>query len=378
VQLHNSPGHGITATINLPPALLTAEPHTGAPGDTAPGAPQLHTTFDPPTMEPEVDGDASAEPTYAGAAPGGPTAGAPGAPPAALAGAGQADATHTASGLAKRPRRANGIDTGRPSAPPVLPDNDLLEQLSQYTDQVQDRPEPAAPSGPFGPTPPDRRVPTAPATRGTPLSPATGTPALSHMPPFPVTPPAGTSWPTPGGPRGTTPRVTGRHDQLPPQPTHRPQRPQTPSGVSGQTASGLARRVRGAQLPNTAPVSLRRGGSATRPAGGRGERRGPLPPPPNPFAPDFGSEPSEGDASVPVEPRVDEPMVDDAAPSAPAPAPTPAPAEPDAQGSAAKDVYGFLSDFTAGVQRGLDESSTPPRQPDGSSGSGDGDRTDGA
>ena len=46
VTLHNSPGHGITATINLPPTLLTTESATGEV-DTAPGAPELTSEFIP-------------------------------------------------------------------------------------------------------------------------------------------------------------------------------------------------------------------------------------------------------------------------------------------------------------------------------------------
>jgi hypothetical protein len=69
------------------------------------------------------------------------------------------------------------------------------------------------------------------------------------------------------------------------------------------TAGGLARRVRGAQLPTTEPVRMRRS--------------------PEPSAPP--------------------------APPAPRPVRTPQ------QQRTADDVYSFLSNFTAGVQRGLAE-----------------------
>ena len=81
------------------------------------------------------------------------------------------------------------------------------------------------------------------------------------------------------------------------------------------TSGGLARRVRGAQLPTTEPVRMRR-------------------------APE---------------------------PSAPRPAPTAPTARTPEQRRKADDVYSFLSSFTAGVQRGLreatpdDPADEPPR-----------------
>jgi hypothetical protein len=105
-----------------------------------------------------------------------------------------------------------------------------------------------------------------------------------------------------GGPTGNGP---GRSGAPPPQ-----QRLDPSSG--GTTPGGLARRVRGAQLPTTQPVSLRRGSehAAAGTGGyGRDDRR---------------AANGNGDA-----------VTDDDGP--------------------AKDVYSFLSSFTAGVQRGLDE-----------------------
>jgi signal transduction histidine kinase len=127
-------------------------------------------------------------------------------------------------------------------------------------------------------------------------------------------------------------------DTIPPTPARRPgggQRrgPQPPSGPpldpgsGGTTTSGLARRVRGAQLPTTQPLSLRRAGAQAaepaRPAPANGPAAAPL-------------------ARAPAQPP------------AHAPAPPP-PARKTGPEGAAKDVYSFLSNFTAGVQRGLDE-----------------------
>jgi hypothetical protein len=88
------------------------------------------------------------------------------------------------------------------------------------------------------------------------------------------------------------------------------------------TAGGLTRRVRGAQLPANAPVSLRRAQAAP-----------------------------GADSAYP-------------APSAVAPDATGSPSRASAQTPSADAVYDFLSSFTAGVQRGLDDASrgdaTPP------------------
>jgi hypothetical protein len=148
----------------------------------------------------------------------------------------------------------------------------------------------------------------------------------------------------------------------PPGPLGRPPLvpPATP-GDPGQTAAGLTRRVRGAQLPNTQTVSLRRssgditGGRRTAPRPG-GPGPTPLPPLPDGGAVGgpFGRTPTGQNPVV----RPSQP------PSAPRPQPQPpaAPEEPDegwASERSAKDVYGFLSDFTAGVQKGLDETKKP-------------------
>jgi hypothetical protein len=111
-----------------------------------------------------------------------------------------------------------------------------------------------------------------------------------------------------------------------------PRRPsQVPQGSNGpHTASGLTRRVRGANLPTTEPLSLRRTGEQPRvaegPVGGYG--RTPVPPPRG-----EGSGNGHGGSGA----RHDD--------------------------SSARDVYSFLTSFTAGVQRGLDEAKRHPKNP---------------
>jgi hypothetical protein len=81
-------------------------------------------------------------------------------------------------------------------------------------------------------------------------------------------------------------------------------------------------------MPTTEPLSLRRGT-------GGGQRQGPGGPSSTPFA---ASPPSSGDRSRSGR---------SSAPEVPA---------SNGDHRAADEVYGFLSSFTAGVQRGLDES----------------------
>jgi hypothetical protein len=128
------------------------------------------------------------------------------------------------------------------------------------------------------------------------------------------------------------------------------------------TASGLARRVRGAQLPQTQPIGLRRNAP--------------------PAAPPAAAPPAAAPQGVPAAPLADggrgtTPSVQPSGPFAP-------PADnrhhpdgrddgvaaggvssSDAETRSAKDVYSFLSSFSAGVQRGLDEArgdSTTPEE----------------
>jgi hypothetical protein len=98
----------------------------------------------------------------------------------------------------------------------------------------------------------------------------------------------------------------------------------------------LARRVRGAQLPNTATPSLRRGpGLSPQPGDDPGSSNGG----------DTATPPAAADPAWPATPQT--------GPSA---------ADGWANQSSAKTVYNFLSDFTSGVQRGLEESSPEDEQ----------------
>jgi hypothetical protein len=109
------------------------------------------------------------------------------------------------------------------------------------------------------------------------------------------------------------------------------------------TASGLARRVRGAQLPQTQPVGLRRPGEPAAAPGGA---------PTGPVTVGGHAPAVSGPASAPLAPPADNrhhaASRDDAAAAGGV-------SSSDAQTRSAKDVYSFLSSFSAGVQRGLDE-----------------------
>jgi hypothetical protein len=85
--------------------------------------------------------------------------------------------------------------------------------------------------------------------------------------------------------------------------------------------------VRGAQLPSTQPLNLRRGTGSAGQAPGAGQS--------NPFSPG------------PVQPSDRQRAGRSSTPETPA---------SNGDHRAADEVYGFLSSFTAGVQRGLDES----------------------
>ncbi|HEY3143480.1 MAG TPA: hypothetical protein VGJ86_20255, partial [Acidimicrobiales bacterium] len=189
VTLHNSPGHGITATINVPPTLLTELPEsmTGAPAqsDGAPGAPELRATM--PTAPMTVVDSAPLEDV-----PVAPFADVPAA----------AATTQTTSGLAKRTPRSPGSADGPTTRPAETPSDDLLRTLSQYTTNRQDQPDtpadspiPAAPAASSSPPPP----PPPPLTPRAPTAPTTpaALPPRHHMndgpglPAFLLTPPEG-------------------------------------------------------------------------------------------------------------------------------------------------------------------------------------------
>jgi hypothetical protein len=210
----------------------------------------------------------------------------------------------TPSGLVKRSPRV--VDTGEMRAIGRSPDDDLLASLSRVTrssrppDEPADRQPPPqrpgsfAPSWPPAPPPPTGAPPAAGASGRPPAPPPeprrpAGAPlgglaaGLSGLSPFD---PRGTGNARPGGPVGDV--------------------------AGGTTTGGLARRVRGAQLPSANPLSLRRTDGP--PSGGApaGATTGPVPAPP--------------------------------------------PSRTPQQKQSADAVYSFLTSFTAGVQRGLDES----------------------
>jgi signal transduction histidine kinase len=263
VHLDNSPGNGITATIDLPPTLLTTDTGT-ASGPDGPAS-RDHALAGPPTAAALPGGNGSAHLAPAGARPPAP------APPR--------------------------LDP----APPRPADAPPADAPWPATAAPQREPAPAAPSvtaapplaarAPGDPTePPPGRTPSGLVKRS-PRAPAAGEPAraasnaaddsllaslsqyargrgLGH-PTAPAPPPAAPPAPPPAAPA--------------PRPAPMPGPP-----------PGLTRRVRGAQLPTTSPVPLRRG-------------------------------------------------------------PEPAPGRPLRYVQPADDVYRFLTDFTAGVRRGLDD-----------------------
>jgi hypothetical protein len=316
VRLDNSPGNGITATVNIPPALLTTDAVTSAPvtpphgmrpsgvalprggpalpppaaaepqpqpadpppGRVAPPAP----AWRPPQPAPTSAGyepAAAARSVFDGPASGGqeaPVWPPPPSPP-----------TRTASGLVKRPTRpGDGVQPA--AAAHSGPNDDLLASLSRVAGTDRNH-EPAGPRAPGG---------------------ADGRPPGPGQPTSPWAGPTGSA---PGG-RGFDLRSTGTFG-VP------PAGPPPASPAHGQLsapvppAPPLIRRVRGAQMPTTDPTLVRRAE-----AGGGG-------------------------------------------PQAPGPSTRrPPPAEPDGRRSP-DDVYSFLTSFTAGVQRGLDETNPRPGPP---------------
>jgi signal transduction histidine kinase len=316
VTLDNSPGNGITATIDLPPTLLTTEqdlaPEVTPPHGHRPVLPDPSRTLAPAALAPEPPPPAPLAgrgPVFAGN--GGPTA-------------------RTQSGLVKRNVRdvtASTIGADRPSG-------DLLDNLSRHTTNLQGRGPlpPSAPGTPWGPPPPspDHRQPPP-----TPFPPRRPSPDARGAPP-PVAPP-------PVSPPPVAPPPVA----MPPAPTRPAATP--PSGASpmpdsaGFTTGGLTRRVRGAQMPATQPLSLRRSGGDDRPRASDpppaarppatplpGLRRGIGPQPTPPVSPLPGA---GGDGSPDSRRRAD-------------------------------DVYSFLNSFTAGVRRGLEANADPQPERD--------------
>ena len=319
VTLDNSPGNGITATIDLPPTLLTTEQ------DLAPEVTPPH-------------GHRPVLPGAAGAlAPGGrPPVSAPPRPPAtqgpAFAGLGNgAPPSRTQSGLVKRNAREGAgstVGADRPSG-------DLLDSLSRHTTNLQGgvAPPPFAPPARTGAGPDDRWGPP-------PAPPGNGGPHAE---------PLARRRPAPGGPAGPPP--TAPPPVMPPArampAATPPPRPAPAPGDGGSTSGGLARRVRGAQMPATQPLSLRRSGPADRPATAPPAAAGP----PG-AAPATGPGLRRGPGSQPAPAR----------PAMPS-------SNPDLFGSPesqrrADDVYSFLNSFTAGVRRGLEANSGDEPDPE--------------
>jgi signal transduction histidine kinase len=297
VHLDNSPGNGITATVNIPPTLLTTDTALAAPvtpphgnrvlAGAAPVAPAAGSPPDVPLPSPEW-----APATLPSA--GGPSFGPVRAP--------AHEVRRTESGLVKRAGR-----TGTAQSPGATGlEDDLLDALRRHSANLQR----AAPSGHFPAPAPVPRPDTVPGVGTTGWGP----------PPAPERAPAPRSWSAPppvSSPTHWPPAGRRRPDaERPPTPPPAPATPRSPAAPSGPPQSdaatgGLARRVRGAQLPTSEPVRMRR-------------------------APEQGA------------PR--------------RAAPTPPPRSPE-QRRNADEVYNFLNSFTAGVQRGLDESG--PNRSDG-------------
>jgi signal transduction histidine kinase len=355
VHLDNSPGNGITATVDLPPTLLTTDTDLAAPispphgtraisgpaatighgagspagaGGPAPAALGLPAAFGRP------DEPASAAPADS------PWAGLDAVPPAPVLDpvAGTSGSTpvvppatpsRTASGLVKRSRRG-----GEQAPAAAMPDPDLLASLSSVTNNLGTRsphvlppvsPPPAAPPGAVPPAV-RRDLPGAPAGGTTPAR----------------------SWPAPPG---MMPGNGG--SERPPLPSRRSgdgDRPPARGSVPGlgdtgpgATESGLARRVRGAQLPNTQPLSLRRN-QETQTASPSGYRLGDT---------DHADGDMLGNRNTNGRGNGREPRSLADGPDS----------RGDHESAAARSVYGFLTSFTQGVQRGLEEARRDPTTP---------------
>ncbi len=390
VHLDNSPGNGITATIDLPPTLLTTDEAPAGHEDSgfrgigmgAGTGPALHALPDGALVPGGWDDDSQPESFAPMAAPD------PIPPPMPVG--------RTPSGLVKR-APGNGNGNGHGNGPQTTvgagdPSGDLLDRLSRHSANLSPEgrgrsrsglwgplepigpatgrppidvgpavpgPPPAVPSEP-SPAPAAWAAPPAPTRPfAAPGRPEPRTAESTHEPagppgrvpgpfePWPPTPlPAvgerPSTWPPPGDwpPEVRTPREAAPGElpatwpppgdwppevrtpreaapaaapaPAPAQPTAAPAIPVTPPAAGeAVTAGGLTRRVRGAQMPTTEPLRMRR------------------------------------------------PADDDAPSAAPAP-PTAArrvpPERTPEQRRAADDVYNFLTSFSAGVQRGLDES----------------------
>jgi signal transduction histidine kinase len=253
----------------------------------------------------------------------------------------EAETTRTASGLVKRtPLGADAPPAGPGADPRPGPSDDLLAALSRHADTlgksgshqavggtgVFDSPSPVQPAAVAGASVFDAPAPVpapAPAPGSTVFDRA-GDPGLTAPVPqvgadaepapaargrFTLDPGPADAEPEPSGARGALRRRLGRdarpEPETPPA-AHAPAAPAAPAPApapaaapapgTATTRSGLARRVRGSNMPDTNPLAVRRRD--------RGAGAGPV---------------------------------------------------PDAPQHSPNDVYGFLTSFTSGVQKGLDD-----------------------
>jgi signal transduction histidine kinase len=316
VRLDHSPGNGITATVHIPPTLLTSDavttapvtpPHGmrpsgvalpgGGPALAPPPAPQPPPAAWPPgpgsplspgwgPVEPATvphghDPAAAARSVFQAPAPGEPVA-PPWPPP-------PNQPTRTASGLVKRPSRPG--DAVRPAAAASHggPDEDLLASLRRLAGTDRSPGHSGAPSAGLGPPGAPQGATSQPPWGAVPEPGPTDDRVDLRVPGPLGPPPAGASVPPP------------------------------PASSAGPVppAPPLTRRVRGAQMPTTDPMLVRRA---------RFPGNGPQP--------------------------------------ARSAAPSRSPAAPDDGRRSPDDVYSFLTSFTAGVQRGLDETNPRSGPPD--------------
>ncbi len=312
VHLDNSPGNGVTATITLPPELLTTDEVTGAPVTPPEGqrAVRLRPGVAMPAPWSATPADADASDRV-----GAPLAA--GAPP---------------------PRAIPPVPPRRPGEPPAPPDRVIPLPAAEepgperppipLPSRFAQRPTGAPAAAHPGPTPGDRtpghlppRLPTRPPGAAPVVTPP-GVPPAGGRDPVPSGPPPAAIWPrslaptsrtgnglaAPGG-QAARPRdedvlaALGRYGPQSPQPPADNGGPTGPAGAPPDRPEPLTRRVPGTHMPETGVVRLRGDGLV-------------------------------GATNAPV---------------GPAPRPTPA------AHSAAADVQSLLTSFTAGVRRGLEE-----------------------
>jgi len=347
VHLDNSPGNGITATIDIPPTLLTTDNAVASPVTPPHGTPALSrgaaaaaatrsdlaglTTGPPPAPGPAAwDAGHVPSPPIVDPVPAQPAPVAAAPPPA--------PPTRTASGLVKRARRGP-----EQSAASTTLDGDLLASLSSVADNFTSRqplPPPVAPTPglPRGPLP--SRGPAAARQAGGPAADWAAPPSRPAPADLGGRPARGVrSWPAPPAPRVPAPDTNG---------SSRPPLGRRDDDLTAPdaTASGLARRVRGAQLPTTQPLNLRR--RQEPPSGGAaGYRRDDND---NANGLTLGNGSTDGYANGHANGATPGPIADPGTNGV-------------EESSAAKSVYGFLTSFTQGVQRGLEEVQRDPNTP---------------